>query len=147
MGRLESQFKRLYWPPLVKETVTSKEYPGYRYEFFSGFTELNKYFTNLCGPDWHNQEWAIYWRTQHQETKDDDRRDYKFDKEQRVTPLNNTGSRRDMKSIRAHCADIYAENPQISSYGLARQLLAKHDITLSQKMAWIILKKFRSADG
>lgn len=144
MGRLEPEFRRLHWPPLVREAVENKDYPGYRYEFFSSFNELNKYFIELCGPDWMSEEWAIYWRNHHRETQRDDARDLKYEMGQRVTPIGRSGPRRDIKQVHTYCEKIIIGNLTISSYELVRQLKFRYDITLSQKMAWHILKKLRS---
>ncbi len=112
--------------------------------FLRSFKELDRYFTELCGPDWMNEEWAIYWRSQHRETQRDDSRDLKYEMEQRVTPIGSSGPRRDIKTVRALCASLFNEDSKISSYALARKLKSRYDISLSQKMAWHILKKLRS---
>ena len=144
MGRLEPEFRRLHWPPLVREAVETKDYPGYRYEFFSGFNELNRYFTELCGEDWYKQEWAEFWRNQHLETKNDDRKDIDFIHDRRIKPLGNDGPKRNGKVIRQLIAEYYKEQPAVSSYKLARYLRDEHGITITQKAVWSILKKLRS---
>lgn len=148
MGRLEKQFRRLYWPPLVKRAVDSTEFPGYKYEFFTGFRELNEYFTELCGADWMDQEWAVYWRNQHLETKNDDRRDTKYDKDKRVTPIGTSGPRRDIKRITQLCADylIDHQNEKVSSHKLARHLHSEHGIEVHYATVWRILKRIKKVD-
>lgn len=66
---LEDGLSSKFWPPLVKEVTITRDYPGYKYEFFTNFDDLNNYFTELCGEDWRHQEWAKYWIGQHRSTK------------------------------------------------------------------------------
>lgn len=69
MGVLEDGLSDKFWPPLVKEISITKDYPGYKYEFFDNYEDLDKYFTDLCGDDWVHQPWAQYWIGQHKLTQ------------------------------------------------------------------------------
>lgn len=66
---IEPEAIQKFWPPLVKETLLVSEHPGYRHIFFETYEELNEYFTELCGPDWKEQEWCKFWLQQHKNTK------------------------------------------------------------------------------
>lgn len=62
---LEPEVMQKFWPPLVRDVVLCTTYPGYRYEFFQRFADLDAYFSDLCGADWAQQPWAEYWIGQH----------------------------------------------------------------------------------
>lgn len=66
---LEPDAMSKFWPPLVREVIDCVEHPGYRYEFFKTFAELDDYFTGLCGEDWIKQPWAEFWLGQHNLTR------------------------------------------------------------------------------
>jgi hypothetical protein len=140
MGRLEEGFERLHWPPLVREIVITDQYPGYRYEFFKSFRELNEYFCKECGDDWRTQPWAIYWISQHEETKHDDRQEEQA--KLRSQPMKRTGNRRDIKMIYQIGIQLLTENPRLSSYKLVAKL-KEYDITISQKTAWRLIKDYK----
>lgn len=140
MGTLEPGFQRLHWPPLVKEIEHTKDYPGYRYKYFTSFQELNSYFSDLCGHNWREQEWAKYWINQHLETKNDDRKAF-------ISPAPDSskgGPRRDIKMIRELVHTYYNINPKMSSYKIARHIAHEQGITVSHQTVWSILKKLRS---
>lgn len=46
---------------LVKSARLTKEYPGYEYEYFRSFEELDAYLRSICGEDWESQEWVNVW--------------------------------------------------------------------------------------
>lgn len=48
-------------PSLVKSVDIVTDHPGYRYNYFNSFAELDAYFTNECGSDWKHAEWAQFW--------------------------------------------------------------------------------------
>lgn len=142
MGVLESEFRLLHWPPLVREITQTIAFPGYRYEFFRSFKELDAYFSNELGIDWRKESWAEYWIGQHAETKDDDRREYK-DKDITYAKIYRIGAR-DMNRIAQFAVAHYISNPTVSSYKLVGWLKT-HDIHISQKSAWRMIKKWRIA--
>lgn len=140
MGILEPEFSRLHWPPLVREIVQTVEYPGYRYEFFRSFTELDAYFTAEIGSHWRTELWARYWINQHKESQREDRKD--ADPRLRKP----TGPRRDMAIVRAESHIQLELTPTLSSYKLVTVLKTK-DITITQKTAWDIIRKWKNARG
>lgn len=141
MGTLEPGFQRLHWPPLVKEIEHTKDYPGYRYKYFTSFRELDSYFSGLCGHNWREQEWAVYWINQHKETQNDDRRD-----PDPIRPKAPTGNRRDIKLIHKLCRDYLDSHvgTKISTYKLARWLLSEHDINVNQATIWRFVKRYKA---
>lgn len=147
LSRLEPNFHRLYWPPILLEGLHTPGQINPDAKFIRGFDELDAYFTKLCGSDWMNQEWARYWRGQHQESKTDDVRDLKYEKQNRVKPLANTGPRRDRELIKRLCFEYLSSNQgtKISSYKLARWLKSEHDIVVNQKTTWTIIKRYQNA--
>lgn len=48
-------------PSLVKNVDILSTHPGYRYNYFQSFEELDDYFKKECGEDWRSQEWAKFW--------------------------------------------------------------------------------------
>lgn len=46
---------------LVRSARITNEHPGYVYEYFQSFEEVNAYFTSICGEDWISQEWVAAW--------------------------------------------------------------------------------------
>lgn len=138
MGTLEEGFERLHWPPLVRNVVITKESPGYRYEFFRSFTELDAYFTNELGTEWKKQEWAQYWFNQHKQTQRDDRKD--------INPRlrKPTGPRRDSKLLYTLACAYMTENPRTSSYKLV-DYFKTIDITIAQKTAWSFIRRWKAA--
>jgi hypothetical protein len=141
MGTLEPEFYRLHWPPLVRSVRITKQYPGYSYEFFETFQELDKYFTEHCGPEWQSQAWAKFWINQHLQTKNDDR------KEQieltSTKPRKNTGPRRDTQEIFELCKQyLESVDYKVSSRKLAAHL-RNHDINITHMTAWRIIKELR----
>ncbi len=142
MGVLESEFRLLHWVPLVREVVQTTYYPGYRYEFFKSFKELDAYFTEVVGINWRRHAWAEFWVNQHLETKNDDRREWKHITAPSVTKVYRQGAR-DIQSISKVAIPYLKENPKTSSYKLVRWL-AQFGITISQKSAWRIIKRWKA---
>lgn len=66
---VSSREMRSYLPPLVKSVNFTREYPGFSYQYFKNFEEINSYFSELCGDDWMNQEWAKVWIGEHSKEK------------------------------------------------------------------------------
>lgn len=52
--------KTFPWKNLVKTSIQTREYPGYRYIFFQSEEELDKYFCELIGDHWRSEPWAQY---------------------------------------------------------------------------------------
>lgn len=138
MGTLEPQFRKLHWPPLVREVTQTKQYPGYRYEYFRTFRELNEYFIKLCGTAWREEPWAKYWFNQHMETKNDDRRD-----PNPIKPKGPTGNRRDTPLLIEIARQWYKETKKLSSGELTRHF-ATLDLKVSRDTSWRIIKKIKS---
>lgn len=143
MSRLEPEFHKLHWPPIL---VEGHHVPGHTCvdcKFIRSFNELNAYLSDLCGHDWRTQDWAVYWVKQHQQTKDDDRRDAQFENNARVKPLA-PSVRRSGTLIRKLADDYFENDPKISSYKLCRLLMRDHDLHVSHVTAWKIIKKLRN---
>lgn len=143
MGKLEPGFSRLHWPPLVKSITNLPTFPGYRYEFFKTFKELDEYMTQECGPDWREQAWCKFWRGQHEQTKHDDRVENKATDH---TPIKNTGPRRDSTLIYKLALEAYATDPKISSRQLVKWISTK-GIVIGHDTAWRLISKLRKFDA
>jgi hypothetical protein len=141
MGILETEFSRLHWPPLVREVVQTIEYPGYRYEFFRSFRELDAYFTEELGKDWRSEPWALFWINQHKETQNDDRREFST-----VKPTKTTGPRRDSKQLYDLCHTYMCTVEKPSSYKFTNYLRAM-DIKINQATAWRMMKRWKTKNG
>jgi len=142
MGILEPEFSKLHWPPLVREVVQTVQYPGYRYEFFKSFRELDSYFAEHVSPDWKHEAWAEYWINQHLETKNNDRRELESKLQPALNKAYRTGAR-DMQQISKLTFAYLNENPKTSSYKIS-MWLKSHGIEVSQKSAWRMLRKWKS---
>jgi hypothetical protein len=138
MGTLETEFQRLHWPPLVRNVVQTKDYPGFRYEFFRSFRELDAYFTEELGKDWRSEPWAKFWINQHKETQNDDRREMNP-----IKPTKTTGPRRDSKHIYELCDQYMRTTVKPSSYKFTSHLLTL-DIKINQATAWRMMKKWKA---
>jgi len=46
------------WRSVVKEVQKTVEYPGYKYIYFDHSSDADRYFTDLLGPNWRDQDWA-----------------------------------------------------------------------------------------
>ena len=64
--------RRDFWLGLVKSADNIRESPGYRYNFFSSFEEVDRYFTQECGSDWQTQPWAVEWIRANESERDKD---------------------------------------------------------------------------
>lgn len=135
MPMLEEGFERLYWPRLVKEAVWTSAHPGYRYDMFNNFKELDAFFTEECGPDWRKQEWARFWFNQHIESQKKDKREYEMNKTFQ-------GPRRDMPEVEKACYDILQQSPYISSRKLVFAL-NRQGVVVSHTTASKIIKRFK----
>lgn len=140
MGILEPGFNVLHWPPLVRNVVQTTQFPGYRYEFFRSFKELDAYFTEQIGKDWRNESWAEFWINQHLETKNDDRQ--QFQEKPVNSPIRT--KRREMPDITAVAVAYLNEHPKTSSYKLVTYLKTQN-IHITQNPAWRIIKKWKTA--
>jgi len=139
MGILEEGFERLHWPPLVREVIVTVEYPGYRYEFFRSFGELDSYFSRQYGAEWRKEPWAEYWMNQHKETQREDRKD--ADPRQRKS----TGPRKDAVQLyEIACAYIKTQTAPVSSRQLSRYFKIEHGITITPMTTWRMIKKYHN---
>lgn len=75
-------------PSLVKEVELTTAYPGYRFTYFKSFKELDEYFTQECGFDWKEQEWALFWLRDYWRSVKQDARELR--EPSRVGTVNNT---------------------------------------------------------
>lgn len=139
MGILEDGFSRLHWPPLVRTVTQTTEYPGYRYEFFRSFGELDSYFSELLGTSWRSEEWARYWMNQHAESKREDR------KLANPRQRKSTGPRRDAPLLYALSVEHLNNYANISSRKLVKHLKDSHDIQITPMTAWRIIGKWKNA--
>lgn len=119
MPILEDGFDLLYWPPLIREAVSITTHPGYRYERFKTYTELDSYFTEEFGSEWRNSEWARYWFNQHAETVRKDK------KESSLNANTSYRTRNDTEPI----------------YEVARAILEKSPFLSSRKLTYILNRK------
>lgn len=135
MPMLEEGLSRLYWPPLVKEAVMTVQHPGYRYDMFTNFKELDAYFTAECGPDWRKQEWARYWFSQHIDSKRKDQRE--------SNPMRSMkGPRKDIIAVEKACYEVLEQSPYISSRKLV-YILRSRNVIVSHMTASKIIKRFK----
>lgn len=142
MGILEREFKLLHWVPLVREITQITTFPGYRYEFFRSFKELDAYFTKELGSGWRKEAWAEFWINQHLETKNDDRREWQNKDIPVDKKIRRTGAR-DMVDITKLAMVYLTDNPKTSSYKLVAWLKTQ-GIHISQFPAWRIIKKWKA---
>lgn len=140
MPMLEQGLSKLYWPPLVKQAVMTIAHPGYRYELFTNFKELDEYFTKECGSDWRKSEWARFWFNQHQASKLADRKELNPEKSFQ-------GPRRDMPEVEKACIEILEQSPYISSRKLVFILNAQKGVAISHTTASKIIKRFKEESG
>jgi len=143
LGRLERGFDKLHWPPVLLSGLHEPGHQCFECVWIKTTSQLNEYFTDLCGQDWKKQTWALYWIGQHVQTQYDDRKEAKREMDKRVTPHGNDGPRRDIHKIRELGKIYFEQNNSISSYRLAKVLKDEHDILVTQKTMWSILKKLR----
>lgn len=137
MGILEPEFRKLHWPPLVREVVITAQHPGYRHEFFKSFRELDAYFRATVHDNWRQEAWAEFWIGQHKETQNDDRRDLQtVKKKTRARP-------RDMLAITRVAIDYLNVHSKVSSYKLC-EYLKTCGISIDQKSAWRIIKRWKN---
>lgn len=141
LGILEEGFHRLHWPPLVRNCVITKEYPGYRYEFFQSFAELDEYFTRIVGPHWRREPWAEFWIGQHHESQHSDRKELRTGPAPKHRP-----TAQYMKSATALGLSYLREYPSTTVRKLMN-ILTAHDFPVSYYAAWRIIKRFKENDS
>ena len=92
------------------------------------------------GSTWRNAAWAEFWIGQHLETKNDDRKRYT----EKDVPITIRTKQREMPDIATVAIAYLNEHPKTSSYKLVAYLKTQ-GIYLTQKPAWRLIKKWRTA--
>jgi hypothetical protein len=124
-------------PSLVKHTEITSAYPGYRYVYFSSFEELNAYFTETCGKDWMETEWAKFWLRDHWRLMKQESREYHA-KGKAEKPKNSKVPAHILKALIEH----YQEQ-KLSLRAIASRLYENDGITLD----YSTISKFMKNQG
>lgn len=133
---LEEGFDRLYWPRTMKGARIISAHPGYIYEFFETYAELNEYFTEICGADWRTQEWAKFWYDQHTESVNSDTRERNFN------ILKTYRKKTDADAVYECAKNILINAPRLSTRKLT-YTLNRQGINISVRSAWKIIQQFK----
>lgn len=138
MPMLEEGFERLYWPPLVKRAVWTLEHPGYRYEKFETFAELNNYFDEECGVGWRKQEWAKFWIDQHHESARKDKRERTFMRGESITYKTKSS----MEPVYEAAKLLLDQNPYLSCRKLT-YILNRRGVSVKKTTAANLINRYK----
>lgn len=129
-----------FFPRLVRSVDLVTTYPGYSYNYFNNFQEIDDYFKKTVGDDWLDTEWARFWLRNHwSENK----------KENRVP---NTSSGKPNKRIGVPKDIIYAlirhfYYKRKFSYRKVSNILSKHyDIEISPSSIYRSYNQWKVGD-
>jgi len=115
-----------FFPYIVKSTKFTKDYPGYSYEYFQSFEELDNYLRLNCGENWIDQNWAKFWL-----------RDYwKENKRENRVPSRNSKKQKEVNSKKPkHIIKMfilhYHKRRKYSYRRISKVLKEKHGINVS----------------
>lgn len=138
MGKLEYEYRDTLFVPVVRDVDTMTIHPGYRYNFFKTFRELDNYFSRTIGSHWQNEEWARYWLNQHKQTQNEDRLEEKLGRGEHVNGF-------DFESVREIIIYDYILNDRVfrSKRKLAADLRSKgHNI--AHHSVWKIINHLKN---